>query len=83
MTSLEIGGYNRSIFFLAGSIPDVQLGWFIFKSDVFHFEVNGSYLSIFLSQEVSLSESPEECCFTNITVSNDDYLIFLFVLVHG
>ena len=83
MTSLEIGGYNRSIFFLAGSVPDVQFGWFFLESDVFHFEVNGGYLSILLSQEVSLSESPEESCFTHITVSYDDYLVFLFVLVHG
>ena len=49
MTPLEVGRYDRSIFLLTGSVPDVKLGWFILESDVFHLEVNCGYLGILFS----------------------------------
>jgi len=83
MASLEVGRHDRPVFFLAGSIPDIQFSWLIFQGNVFHFEVNGGDLSIFFGQEVSLGESPEKGSFANIAVTNDDYLVFFLVLVHG
>jgi hypothetical protein len=83
MAPLEVGGHDRSVFFLAGCVPDIQFGWFIFESDVFHLEVDGGDLGVFFCKEVSFGESPEESGFSNIAVTDDDYLVFFLVLVHG
>ena len=81
MATFEVGGDDGTIFLLSCGVPDVEFCWFFFESDVFHFEVDGGDLGIFLSKKLSFCESPEERSFAYVAVSNDDYFIFFFVLV--
>lgn len=81
MTAFEVGWNDGSVFLLACCIPDIQFGRFLFECDIFHFEIYGGDLSIFLGEEISLGESPEESCFSDIAITDNDYFIFLLVFV--
>lgn len=66
---------------MTGSIPNVEFDWFFFEGDIFDFEVNGGDLSFLFSKEVTFSESPKECSFSNIAIAYDDNLISFLILV--
>lgn len=82
VATFEVGRYDGSVLFLAGGVPDVQFSGFVLESYVFHFEVDGGNLRIFLRQEISLGESPEKGSFSYIAISDDNYFILLLVFVH-
>lgn len=78
MASFEVCGDNGPVFFLAGGVPDIQFGGFIFKVDIFDFEVDGGDLGIFFCQELSFGESPKQGCLADIAIAYDnDFVAFL------
>jgi hypothetical protein len=81
VTAFEVGGDDRAILFLACSIPNIELGGLVFQSNVLNLEVDGGDLGLLLSQEVSLSEPPEESCFADVAVSHYNHFVPLFVPV--
>ena len=83
MASFEVGGDDGSVFLLAGGIPDVQFGRFLVQGYIFHFEVDGGNLGIFLGEEITLGKTPEESCFADIAITYDDYFVFFLIFVDG
>ena len=81
VATLEVGGHDRSVLLLAGSIPDVQFGWLVFQIYVFYFEVDGGHLGVFFGQEIPFGEPPEESSFSDIAIPNDDDFVSLFIFV--
>ena len=81
MTAFKVSWDNGSVLLLSGSVPDVKFGKFVVKVDIFDFEIDCGDLGLFLSEEVALSESPEECSFTNVTVPDEDELVFFLLSV--
>ena len=83
MASFEVGGDDGPVFLLAGGIPDVQFGRFLVQGYIFHFEVDGGNLGIFLGEEITLGETPEESSFADVAITYDDYFIFFLIFVDG
>lgn len=81
MASLEVGGDDGSILFLASGVPDVEFGEFIMKVDVFDFEIDCGDLSLLFCEEIALSEPPEQGGFSNVAVPNKDELVLLFLAI--
>ena len=81
VTSLEVGGDDRSILLLSGGVPDVQFGWFVFEDDVLYLEVDCGDLCFLLCKEVTFCEPPKECCLAHVAISHYDDLVPLLVLV--
>jgi hypothetical protein len=81
VAALEIGGNDGAVLLLSRCVPDVEFSRLFLQSDVLYFEIDGSDLRLFLCDEVSFGEAPEECGLSNIAIPHNDDLVSFLVFV--
>lgn len=79
MAPLEVGGDYGPVFLLAGSVPDVQFGWFALQSDILDLKINCCDLGAFLVMELTFYKPPEKSSLAYIAIPNQNELIFLLL----